>query len=249
MVAQDLVKKGVMWRMDNERDVKVWGDRWLPCSSSHGVISPRLFLHEDTRVGELIDTKVKCWKSSVVDTIFPPHEAKAIKSIPLSVRLPPDKLVWAETANGKFTVKSAYHLAVSISSSDSRGSASDCSQLRRFWRRLWGLAIPFKVKHFAWRVCRDALPTKVNLKRRKVLTKDSCKWCKVKPETVGHVLWGYPKAQKVWECSKLVLSLDKRDDFSFMDLLWQMLLGDNVNFDCVARLVMIAWKVWQSRNE
>ena len=53
----------------------------------------------------------------------------------------------------------------------------------------------------------------------------------------------------MWECSKLVLSLDKRDDISFMDLLWQMLLGDNVNLDCVARLVMIAWKVWQSRNE
>ena len=44
----------------------------------------------------------------------------------------------------------------------------------------------------------------------------------------------------MWECSKLVLSLDKRDDFSFMDLLWQMLLGDNVNLDCVAQLVMIA---------
>ena len=157
--------------------------------------------------------------------------------------------MWAEIANGRFTVKSAYHLAVSISSSDSRGSTSDCSQLRRFWRRLWGLAIPFKVKHFAWRVCRDALPTKVNLKRRKVMTEDSCEWCKVKLETVGHVLWGCPKAQEVWKCSKLVLSLDKRDDFSFMDLLWQMLLGDNVNFDCVARLVMIAWKVWQSRNE
>ena len=174
-------------------------------------------MHEDTWVSELIDTEVKCWKSLVVDSIFLPHEAEAIKSILLSVRLPPDKLVWAETTNGKFTVKSAYHLVVSISSSDTRGSALDCSQLRRFWRRLWGLSIPFKVKHFAWRACRDALPTKVNLKRRKVLTEDSCEWCKAKPETVGHVLWGCPKAQEVWECSKLVLCLDKRDDFSFMD--------------------------------
>ena len=106
-------------------------------------------MHKDTRVGELIDTEVKCWKSSVMDFIFLPHEVEAIKSIPLSVRLPPDKLVWDETANGKFTVKSDYHLVVSLSSLDSNGSASDCSQLRRFWRRLWGLAIPFKVKHFA----------------------------------------------------------------------------------------------------
>ena len=57
----------------------------------------------------------------MVDSIFLPHEAKAIKMIPLSVCSPPDKLVWAETTNGKFTVKSAYHLAVSLSSSDSSG--------------------------------------------------------------------------------------------------------------------------------
>ncbi|KAL0009734.1 hypothetical protein SO802_004842 [Lithocarpus litseifolius] len=182
MAAQELVKEGVMWRVGNGRDVKVWGDRWLPCSSSHGVISPRLFLHNDTRVGELIDTEVMCWKSSVVDSIFLPHKAEAIKGIPLSVRFPPDKLVWAETADGKFIVKSAYYLAVRISFSDTRGSVSDCSLMRRFWRSLWRLLIPHKVKHFAWRACREALPTKVNLKRRKVVTDDSCEWCKVKPE-------------------------------------------------------------------
>ena len=73
--------------------MRVWGDRWLPCSSSYGVISPRLFLYEDTRVGELIDTEVKCRKSSMVDSIFLPHEVEAVKSIPLNVHLPPDKLV------------------------------------------------------------------------------------------------------------------------------------------------------------
>ena len=93
MAAQDLVKGGVMWRVGNGRDVRVWGDRWLPCSSYNRVISPRLFLHEDTQVGELIDTEVKCWKSLMVDSIFLPHEAEAVKSIPLSVRLSPDKLL------------------------------------------------------------------------------------------------------------------------------------------------------------
>ncbi|KAK9993760.1 hypothetical protein SO802_023463 [Lithocarpus litseifolius] len=127
-------------------------------------------------------------------------------------------------ANGKFTVKSAYHLAVRISSLENRGSASDCSLMRRFWRSLWRLPIPHKVRHFAWRACREALPTKVNLKKRKVLTNDSCEWCKVKLETAGYALWGCPKAQ-------------------------EMLLAKNVNLDCVSRLVMVARKLWHSRNE
>ena len=87
-------------------------------------------------MGKLIDTEVICWKSSVVDSIFMPHEAEAVKSIPLSVCSPQNKLVWVETANGKFTIKSAYNLAVRISSSSIRGNVSDCSLLRRFWRSL-----------------------------------------------------------------------------------------------------------------
>ena len=39
MAAQELVKEGVMWRVGNGKDVKVWGDRLLPCSSFYGVIS------------------------------------------------------------------------------------------------------------------------------------------------------------------------------------------------------------------
>ena len=40
----------------------------------------------------------------MIDNLFIPHEAKLIKSIPLSVTLPADKMVWAEIANGNFTV-------------------------------------------------------------------------------------------------------------------------------------------------
>ena len=106
------------------------------------VISPRLFLREDTRVGELIDIDAMCWKS------FLPHEVEAIKSIPSSVHFLLDKLVWAETASGKFTVKSAYHLVVKISFSENRGSASDCSLMRRFWRSLWRLLFPTRLGIF-----------------------------------------------------------------------------------------------------
>ncbi|KAK9997417.1 hypothetical protein SO802_022103 [Lithocarpus litseifolius] len=82
------------------------------------------------------------------------------------------------------------------------------------WKSLWRLPIPHKARHFAWRACREALPTKVNLRRRKVLIDDSCEWCKEKPETAGHALWSCPRAQEVWECSKLVLSLDRSDEHS-----------------------------------
>ena len=53
------------------------------------------------------------WWAELVKYIFIPIDVQAILSIPLSAHLPEDKLVWAYTPKGKFTVGSAYKLAVS----------------------------------------------------------------------------------------------------------------------------------------
>lgn len=78
----------------------------------------------DTRVGELIDPTDASWKSAVVDTLFLPHEVEIIKSIPLSTQLPVDNLIWTETQNGIFSVRSAYSLAVKLAQSATHGVSS-----------------------------------------------------------------------------------------------------------------------------
>ncbi|KAL0011302.1 hypothetical protein SO802_006410 [Lithocarpus litseifolius] len=107
MAAQSLVKEGLRWRIGNGANIQVWEDRWLPIPSTYKVITPRGFLHDDTRVQELIDTTTVNWKQSIVDALFLPHEAEVIKGIPLSSRFPTDKLIWTETQNGIFSVRTA----------------------------------------------------------------------------------------------------------------------------------------------
>ena len=68
----------------------------------------------------------------MIDALFLLHEAKVIKSIPLSVHLPVDKQVWACSSNGVFTIRNAYWVAVEMSKARSCGSCSDDSQNRRF---------------------------------------------------------------------------------------------------------------------
>ena len=155
---------------------------------------------------ELINGANAEWRTEVIDTLFLPHKADVIKSIPISYRLPPDKLIWSETRNGLFTVRSAYKLAVTWSSPPNRCTSSAANNLRRFWRRIWSIPVPHKIRHFMWRACCNALPMKDNLLRRKITQEELCKDCKGASETVGHVLWGCPKAKEAWECSKLVLS-------------------------------------------
>ena len=80
-------------------------------SSTYKVTSPWLFMHEDTQVQELIDTFTVSWKKSIIDTLFLPHEAEAIKGIPIRSQFSANKLIWIEMQNGIFSVRSAYKLA------------------------------------------------------------------------------------------------------------------------------------------
>ena len=114
----------------------------------------------------------------------------------MSVRLPPDKLIWFETSNGLFTVRSAYKLAVNMLSHPNKGSSSDASNLRCFWRRIWSILVPHKICHFAWRACHNALPTKDNLLRRKIVQDGLCEECKEALESVYHVLWDCEKRRR-----------------------------------------------------
>ena len=145
MAAQNLVKEGLRWRMGNGASIHVWEDRWLPVLSTYKVTSPRMFLQADILVQELINEDTTEWKSSVIDALFLPHEADIIKSIPISSRLPPDKLIWTETRNGLFTVRSVYHLARTRSASNSRGTSSDNSTLKRFWKMIWSIPVLHKI--------------------------------------------------------------------------------------------------------
>lgn len=65
-------------------------------------------------------------------SFFLPQEAVVILGIPISPSLPNDSRIWAWTSNGKFTVRSAYRVAVNVLQ-DEKGTSSvgDCSDASR----------------------------------------------------------------------------------------------------------------------
>ena len=124
----------------------------------------------------------------MIRDVFLPHEAKVILGLVISSCLPEDRLVWgAPASNGRFSIRSAYMVAMEMKEEGLKGAVSDDYRLRRFWKTLWGLDIPSKVRHFAWRACKDILPTKENLMRRKVLLDEQCEVCHGDVESSGHI--------------------------------------------------------------
>ena len=129
------------------------------------------------------------------------------------------------------------------------GFGSDGSYLRRLWWCIWSRNIPHKICPFAWRACRDVLPTKENLVRRKVLL-DSCyDECKLAEETSRHLFWSCQRAREIWCLSALFQESQIKQFGSFMDMLWYMVMVAQWEHNEVETLIMVAWALWSNRNE
>lgn len=63
-----------------------------------------------------------------------------------------------------------------------------------FWRKLWNLKIPNKVKHFVWQAASNFLPTKDMFLVKRVQVNALCAVCNSHPETVLHTLVSFPFA-------------------------------------------------------
>ena len=136
MATQKIVKQRMRWQVGNGSNIRVWEDKWVSYSSTYKVVSSRNNAFSDLRVSELIDTTNICWNSELLDQVFLPFKADAIKSIPLSSQLPTDKLIWAKSSNSLFNIKSAYKVALELIAVSSSRSSSNDSHLRRFWKRI-----------------------------------------------------------------------------------------------------------------
>jgi hypothetical protein len=127
-------------------------------------------LGRDAKVYELIDNDTRWWNIPMVKEIFTEEEARVICGLPICPGTQVDRMVWGAAKNGKFTVRSAYHVAKTVGIRYLGGSSKD-SSTRSLWRRIWRLNGPRVVKMFMWQACNNILPTNENLFKRKVLSR------------------------------------------------------------------------------
>ena len=69
------------------------------------------------------------------------------------------------------------------------------------WAAIWKLQIPNKIKVFGWRACHDILPTRGNLKKKRILLDDLCLLRGLFQESTIHVLCECSAVQDVWHGS------------------------------------------------
>lgn len=211
------------------------------------MVSPQSVLDPDAKVSELINEERGARNRSLVNRTFLSFEAETILGIPLSPLLPEDGMIWENTIDGKFTIRSAYKLALERNAI-SKGESSNTSNMKTLWNRIWKAEVPGKVKNFMWRACKNILPTKLSLFRRQLAPNDICQECGSAQESTGHVLCLCERAKEAWNychLGKLMCTVTA----DFIDVFWRVCQDSSSDDERIELIMMVAWKIWANRNE
>ncbi|CAL5444757.1 unnamed protein product [Camellia sinensis] len=133
-------------------------------------------------------------------------DCRAIQYIPLSYEDRADVLVWYLSKSGVYSVKSGYWVAKSLITEESSSHPSSSYQVPiDFWKHIWKVEVPPKIKHFWWRVCKNTLATKANLHNRHCSPSSICPICLSEVESMEHLLFDCAWTQSIWFGSMLNL--------------------------------------------
>ena len=212
-------------------------DPWLPFTNIKSFSSVSVLINENTHT----------WNVEAVHALFSDWEAAAICSIPLPPRPRADRLFWTETTSGLFTVNSLYYLQIQQRAQCLLGEGSWRGKDAKFWKFLWSLSLPPKVKNFIWRACLGILPTNELLWHRHMRKDGFCSVCGCEMESVVHALWSCSAANDVWLQSGLSVQKWGRLIHSFFDLM--ELLQTRLSLDDALFFCCQAYFIWEQRNK
>lgn len=163
----------------------MWEDNWVSSLLGFKPIAWQPVLNQQLRVSDLIDDELGKWKVNVIQVTFMESDAQHVLSIPLFRAMPEDKLIWHHEKEGEYSVKTTYQILCKQNLNQSPGSSNgtNCSR----WRKLWKAHIHEKTKNFMWRLLKNILPTKYNLRNKGINADISCPFCHAFTETSTHL--------------------------------------------------------------
>ncbi|XP_058727076.1 uncharacterized protein LOC131598498 [Vicia villosa] len=170
------------------------------------------------------------------------NDVSHISSIPLSFHLPEDKLIWHHESNGEYSVRSAYHIQGGMRNTDRPGSSS--LDYHGFWKQLWKLKVNPKIKNFMWRVIKNILPTKENLRNKGVVTDGMCPLYNSEAESTCHLFLRCAFVKKVLFSSPLGIRLPEAGDIAD----WLDDIFKKNDFKLGQLIATFLWKIWKVRN-
>jgi hypothetical protein len=202
---------------------------------------------------ELLDLETGWWDEQLVRDVFWEEDVMRILATPTNLGHE-DFLAWHFDGRGLFSVKSAYHVLDDGKEKEQVRQEGQCSSgshatenATSFWRSLWKLSCPPKLKHFLWRLTRNSLALKLNLQRRGIKLDTRCPVCNRLDEDGGHCFLKCKFVKHCWvdlqlEHVRLEL-LSKCSAREVVQAVLQLKEADQM------KTIILLWKWWSVRNQ
>ena len=100
----------------------------------------------------------------------------------------PYRVVLGTSADGQFTLKSAYSLI----------PPQPKDLMQDVWKRIWKLQVPQRLRMFVWLLTHGKVMTNSKRYKRGFITNPCCCWCHNMEEDLNHVFQSCPKAVAFW---------------------------------------------------
>ncbi|XP_010506884.1 PREDICTED: uncharacterized protein LOC104783422 [Camelina sativa] len=244
--ARSLVQKGLIKRVGSGESISIWTDPWIPAQSPRPALSKGPFKDPSLKISHLIDSRTRSWRMDVLSDHFDPGDVALIGALPLGSCPKDDTLGWHFTKNGRYTVKSGYHVA-RLTKTGPFKAVGVGPEITSLLASVWKVRCPPKLHHFMWQVLSGCIPVSRNLRKRGISCDLSCSRCGAEEETVNHVLFLCPPARQVWALSQVPVGsqcFPVESVFANMD----HLLDPNSPGSHVSAFPWILWYLWKARN-
>jgi hypothetical protein len=129
-----------------------------------------------------------------------------------------------------------------------RGSSSSAGSNEKYWKLIWKINAPGKMKIHLWRLAHDCLPSGVQLRRRQVPANDACVFCG-RDEDVVHAHLQCPFAYEVWRLVKETFSLHLSRHDAVSPKLWLFDFLSGASELEATTLAVGCWHIWEARND
>ncbi|KAK4417069.1 hypothetical protein Salat_2532400 [Sesamum alatum] len=148
---------------------------------------------------------------------------------------------------GHFLSVVLINVAVELEGRDFAVGQSGLSEVPRGgWNFVWKQKLPGKVNVFAWRLCKVALPTGINVRQRRILQHSLYPRCSWEEETAKHTMVECDFARQTSALTNLLWHTTG----TWGDLAesWLRHLHKQLEAWEYRFALVIAWKLWNSRN-
>ncbi|KAA3467922.1 Ribonuclease H-like superfamily protein [Gossypium australe] len=191
--ARGILEKGLIWKVGTGTSISIVNDEWVPDLDNYRLLSSYSG-SIDNNVAELINCQTKEWNMEVINFTFGADETERILCIPLTKHPHVDLMAWRGEPSGSFSVKNNYKLLQRL---DPNAYAIH-PVYNDFYKKLWSIDLPTKIKINILKASWNYLPTRVNLLHKKLATEATCPRCGLGTETLNHLFRECPISVEVW---------------------------------------------------